>query len=162
MEEMSKESWKVPIRKSFYQEEPVTNMPSNMGPFALEIGLALVTPNSLSNPAPRPVASIQQAFRHSPRILELMEKHTVSNPSAFQQAIWPAVQLGRDVIGIAPQGTDRTFAVLPPVFVHIEAQNSCKPNRVGPTVIVVTATKKSALDLESELEKFPRYMVEDW
>ena len=164
MEVEMDDSWQIPITKVFYEEEEDAKMPLPMSPLGLELGPCvhyMDMMNLTAYPAPRPVASIQQAFRLSPNILTTMEKITCSEPSTFQRTIWPAIMKGHDVIGIAPSSTDRSFAFLPPVFVHMDDQNARKHDD-GPAVLIITATTQSAPELERQLEKMTQYTWKNW
>ncbi|XP_076062840.1 putative ATP-dependent RNA helicase DDX43 [Oratosquilla oratoria] len=106
------------------------------------------------NPIPNPVAHFDQAFRHFPEVLEVIEKQEFVTPSPIQSQAWPILMKGLDMIGIAQTGTGKTLAFILPALLHIEVQPVPRKERCGPTCLIVAPTRELAQQIEKEVEKY--------
>ncbi|RMZ96785.1 putative ATP-dependent RNA helicase DDX43 [Brachionus plicatilis] len=106
---------------------------------------------------PKPVKTIEQAFRNYPQILEECKRQNFNKPTPVQAQLWPILLKGLDCVGIAQTGTGKTLAFLLPALVHIDNQITPREERVGPNVLVLSPTRELAIQIEKEVKKINSY-----
>jgi len=74
-------------------------------------------------------------------------------PTPIQEATYPIVMSGRDVIGIAQTGTGKTVAFLLPVLRLLKFSKKVKPR-----VLILVPTRELVVQVVSEIEKLTAYM----
>lgn len=102
---------------------------------------------------PKPVKTIEQAFKRFPEILEQCRIQKFVNPSPVQSQLWPILLKGLDCVGIAQTGTGKTLAFLLPALIHIDNQITPRDKRVGPNCLVLSPTRELAIQIEHEVKK---------
>lgn len=102
---------------------------------------------------PKPVRSIEQAFRNYPEILAECKRQNFLQPTPIQSQMWPILLKGIDCIGIAQTGTGKTLAFLLPALIHIDNQLTPREKRIGPNVLVLSPTRELAVQIEQEVKK---------
>lgn len=109
---------------------------------------------TVSEPQIRPIKSFSQAgFPVAvARCVAKFEK-----PTSIQAQCWPALLLGRDVVGIAKTGSGKTLGFMMPAFVKI--MDLIKNGQKGPSCLVLAPTRELALqsakvcdDMEAETQ----------
>jgi ATP-dependent RNA helicase DDX43 len=122
-----------------------------------EEALKLKSPEELEDlvyeQIPKPVKTIEHAFRDYPEILEQCKKQNFLKPTPIQAQIWPILLKGLDCIGIAQTGTGKTLGFLLPALVHTDNQITPREQRVGPNVLVMSPTRELAIQIEQEVKK---------
>ncbi|XP_033176272.1 probable ATP-dependent RNA helicase DDX43 [Bombus impatiens] len=164
-DEYHRQKWAkcTPIVKNFYKEDPIiANLTSEqVDAFRkannnIEVHIVLDDEEDTSEvlSIPNPIETFEQAFQDYPEILEEIRKQKFAQPSPIQCQAWPILLSGRDLIGIAQTGTGKTLAFLLPALIHIEGQITPRPERKGPTVLVLAPTRELALQIEKEVNKY--------
>lgn len=102
---------------------------------------------------PKPVKTIEQAFKNYPEILEECRKQNFVKPTPIQSQMWPILLKGNDCVGIAQTGTGKTLAFLLPALIHIDNQITPRNQRIGPNVLVLSPTRELAIQIEQEVKK---------
>lgn len=102
---------------------------------------------------PKPVKTIEQAFKNYPQILQECQKQNFIKPTPIQAQLWPILLKGLDCVGIAQTGTGKTLAFLLPALIHIDNQITPRKERVGPNVLVLSPTRELAIQIEKEVKK---------
>ncbi|MFT5640586.1 MAG: ATP-dependent RNA helicase RhlE, partial [Cyclobacteriaceae bacterium] len=75
------------------------------------------------------------------------------NPTPIQEAAFPLVLSGRDMVGIAQTGTGKTFAYLLPLLNNLKFSN--QPN---PRVLILVPTRELVLQVVEQAELLTKYM----
>jgi len=75
------------------------------------------------------------------------------NPTPIQEAAFPLVLSGRDMVGIAQTGTGKTFAYLLPILNNLKFSN--QPN---PRVLILVPTRELVLQVVEQAELLTKYM----
>lgn len=102
---------------------------------------------------PKPVKTIEQAFKKYPGILEECKRQQFLKPTPIQSQLWPILLKGVDCVGIAQTGTGKTLAFLLPALVHIDNQITPRDKRIGPNCLVLSPTRELAIQIEQEVKK---------
>ena len=96
-------------------------------------------------------------FNFSPAITTLFKEMGFKDPTPIQTESWPAIQSGKDIIGIAQTGSGKTLAYSVPMLMHVMSQtkNSLTTVRMQPPVtMVVLPTRELCRQVSSEYRKF--------
>jgi ATP-dependent RNA helicase RhlE len=74
-------------------------------------------------------------------------------PTPIQEASFPVITAGKDMVGIAQTGTGKTFAYMLPLL------NTFSFSKEGqPRVLILVPTRELVVQLVEEIEKFSKYM----
>mmetsp|Transcript_17553 Transcript_17553/g.34274 ORF Transcript_17553/g.34274 Transcript_17553/m.34274 type:complete len:616 (+) Transcript_17553:30-1877(+) len=93
----------------------------------------------------RPIKKFSQSSLPAP-LVKFCDKF--EKPSPIQAQAWPALLMGRDVIGIAKTGSGKTLAFMFPAMVRMIHQCKSKPinsKNPGPLTLVLAPTRELAL-----------------
>ncbi len=82
-----------------------------------------------------------------PEVLQNIERHGYTNPTAIQDLVIPALMLGQDIIGLANTGTGKTAAFLIPLINKLYTDKT-------QNVLVVAPTRELAVQIEQEFRQF--------
>ncbi|XP_065843336.1 probable ATP-dependent RNA helicase DDX43 isoform X2 [Oscarella lobularis] len=141
-----------PIIKEFYVAHPdVAGMSSqeveNFRKINNNISVKNVTEKTKNRPIPNPIRTFNEAFKSYPDIM-------AEKPTPIQCQAWPIIMQGIDLIGVAQTDKGKTLSFLLPAFIHIEGQVTPRPQREGPTVLILSPTRELAFEIESEVRKY--------
>lgn len=103
---------------------------------------------------PNPCPKFEHSFHNHPDILALIETQGFKTPSPIQSQSWPILLQGKDLIGIAQTGTGKTLAYLLPGLLSIVKQTTPRPQRAGPTILVLAPTRELAQQIDREAKKY--------
>lgn len=146
------------VKKHFYIEDPAVSKMTADEVQQIRTANNNITVFDLSGedrPIPNPVRTFEEAFRPYPDILKAISNAGFEKPSPIQSQAWPIALQGHDMIGIAQTGTGKTLAFLLPAVIHIDGQITPRHQRGGPTVLVLSPTRELALQIETEVNKYP-------
>ena len=93
-------------------------------------------------PIPAPIQSFSLLGLNA-ETYEVIQMLGYEKPSAIQSQAIPAIESGRDVLGIASTGSGKTLAFLLPLFRHIRDQPPLK-SLDGPIALIITPTRELA------------------
>ena len=82
------------------------------------------------------------------RIIELLAKNGIKEPTPVQQQVIPEFFKGRDIIAQSQTGTGKTLAFALPILQKINIENS------NIQALIVTPTRELAIQITAELRKF--------
>jgi ATP-dependent RNA helicase RhlE len=71
----------------------------------------------------------------------------------IQEASFPIITSGKDVVGIAQTGTGKTFAYLLPILRHLKFSDQKQPR-----VLIVVPTRELVMQVVGEIKKLGKYM----
>ncbi|KAG7212864.1 hypothetical protein KM043_002217 [Ampulex compressa] len=169
-DEHQKIKWskRPPIIKNFYKEDPaVTNMSMEYVAHIRKINNNIEVKYVFENEEdlledrtiPNPIETFEQAFSNYPDILNQIKEQGFEKPSPIQCQAWPILLSGKDLIGIAQTGTGKTLAFLMPALIHIDGQETRRSRRTGPNVLIMAPTRELALQIETEVIKYPYHGI---
>lgn len=91
-------------------------------------------------------------LRVSKLLLKALEEMDYVYPTLIQKKTFRNITAGKDVVGISPTGTGKTFAYLLPVLGSIDFSKE-----VHPRVIIVLPTRELVIQVKEEAQKLCRY-----
>ncbi|XP_026463088.1 probable ATP-dependent RNA helicase DDX43 isoform X2 [Ctenocephalides felis] len=147
-----------PVIKNFYVEHPEV---TQLSPEEVEdifkannvtVSFLEAKDECCAEPIPNPIQTFAQCFNQFPEMLQQIERQGFQKPSPIQAHSWPILLSGKDMIGISQTGSGKTLAFILPALVHLHGQ-SVKSNE--PSVLVLAPTRELALQIESEVLKYP-------
>lgn len=77
----------------------------------------------------------------------------LSVPTPIQQAAFPVIMSGRDVVGVAQTGTGKTFAYLLPILRLLPFSK-----QLNPRVLILVPTRELVVQVAEEAEKLSKYI----
>lgn len=130
----------TPFRRNFYKAplEQVSMTEEDV----MEVRHELEIKVKGSLPIPAPIQSFSLLGLNS-ETYEVIQSLGYEKPSAIQSQAIPAIESGRDVLGIASTGSGKTLAFLLPLFRHIRDQPPLK-SLDGPITLIITPTRELA------------------
>ncbi|MEQ8240392.1 MAG: DEAD/DEAH box helicase [Cyclobacteriaceae bacterium] len=75
------------------------------------------------------------------------------NPTPIQEAAFPLVLSGRDMVGIAQTGTGKTFAYLLPLLNNLKYANDSNPR-----ILILVPTRELVVQVVEQVELLTKYM----
>jgi ATP-dependent RNA helicase DDX43 len=152
-----------PVLKNFYNEDPAlaAMTPTQRKEMLLRqnnLHVCGVTqdPNKpYPYRIPNAVEDFVQAFRDYPDILECVMRQNFTKPTPIQCISWPVLMSGLDFIGVAQTGSGKTLAYLLPALIHLEGQTKPRPNRAGPSVLILAPTRELTQQIQAEVLRYP-------
>jgi len=75
------------------------------------------------------------------------------NPTPIQEAAFPLVLSGRDMVGIAQTGTGKTFAYLLPLLNNLKFSNDSNPR-----ILILVPTRELVVQVVEQVELLTKYM----
>lgn len=157
---LAQERWAKlpPIVKGFYEEhEEVKRMTeAEVEKFRQDNNNIVVSHFREGDPfiLPKPAPKFEHSFHNHPDILKLIELQAFKTPSPIQSQSWPILLQGKDLIGIAQTGTGKTLAYLLPGLLSIVKQITPRPERAGPSVLIMAPTRELAQQIDREAKKY--------
>ncbi|KAK8781203.1 putative ATP-dependent RNA helicase DDX5 [Amblyomma americanum] len=144
----------APIRKNVYREHLKTSLrsPAEVDAYREANGIAV-----RGRGVPKPLLNIDEAG-FPPDLAEAAQATGLSSLSGLHGQCWPVTLSGRDLLAIVHNETERrTLGYLLPAIVHVRHQEPFKP-RDGPIVLVLTATRESAREIEQTVLDIEKYV----
>merc|ERR1712100_56411 len=94
-----------------------------------------------------PVLSFDKLKEDFPDTSSLIDAFckTFTSPTPIQAQCWPIGLSGRDLIGIAETGSGKTLAFMLPGIVKTITENSSKPRKRQPSILVLSPTRELAM-----------------
>ncbi len=92
-------------------------------------------------------------FNLDSRLLNLIEKSDLDNAFPIQKMAIPQILNRKDVLGIAPTGSGKTYAYLFPIFNYIL---KTKVNHNYPIILIVVPTRELVTQLEDVIKPYAR------
>ena len=130
----------TPFRKNFYKVPSELESLTEEDIMDLRHELEIKIKGNL--PIPAPIQSFSLLGLNS-ETYEVIQTLDYEKPSAIQSQAIPAIESGRDVLGIASTGSGKTLAFLLPMFRHIRDQPPLK-SLDGPIALIITPTRELA------------------
>ncbi|KAL5261797.1 hypothetical protein ACHWQZ_G007485 [Mnemiopsis leidyi] len=140
------------FRKNFYVEVPELARITDAE--LADIHLSLDNMQVRGKNPPKPIKTWIQAGI-SMKILGILKKHGMTEPTPIQSIALPSIMSGRDVIGIAKTGSGKTLSFLLPMFRHIMDQRPLEAEE-GPIAVLMSPTRELALQTYNECRKFTK------
>lgn len=130
----------TPFRKNFFKVPSEQESLTEEDVMDLRHELEIKVKGNL--PIPAPIQSFSLLGLNS-ETYEVIQTLGYEKPSAIQSQAIPAIESGRDVLGIASTGSGKTLAFLLPLFRHIRDQPPLK-SLDGPIALIITPTRELA------------------
>ena len=159
-EKLVREKWAklAPLVKDFYVEHPEVSSMSEqeVEKFRLENNNIKVSHFKEGDAflLPKPAPKFEHSFHNHPDIMSLISMQKFEKPSPIQAQAWPILLQGKDLIGIAQTGTGKTLAYLLPGLLSIVKQTTPRPQRPGPSVLIMAPTRELAQQIDREAKKY--------
>jgi len=139
----------APFRKNFYVEVPeLAQMPqAEVDAFLQQHKIRVI-----GQGCPKPILSWTRADI-SEKILKVLKHWNYERPTPIQAQAIPAIMSGRDVIGISPARSGKTFACLLPMFRHIQEQPKLERGH-GPMAIIIAPDSQACMRIFAQCSSY--------
>ncbi len=90
----------------------------------------------------------------NPPLLEALERLEYETPLPFQKKVISRIKSGKNIFGIAPEGSGKTTAMIISTIQILESEAF----EDAPRALIVVRDKEAAIELEEQFKSFTRYM----
>ena len=97
------------------------------------------------------------AYKFPASVETLLKNQNITQPSEIQQAAWPVIESGKDLVAIAKTGSGKTLGYLLPMVKHIIQKNSQKmilSKNQPPNSLIILPTRELTNQVAAETLKF--------
>ena len=102
----------------------------------------------------KPVKKVEEAFHNQPSLLRRLKRIGVDIPTSIQAFAWPILLSGMDIFISSMKRRGLVLAYLLPAIIHAAEQSQGDEKESRPNILIVTARKEVALQIQREVEVF--------
>ena len=92
-------------------------------------------------------------FKISKQLHYAIDDLGFKEPTPIQEAAFPVIRSGRDVVGIAQTGTGKTFAYMLPILEDLKFSK-----QINPRVLILLPTRELVIQVTERIAEFAKYL----